>query len=44
MPLSNGKTDSVGKTLAEGTSGNLDTGGVVGLGVTRSDGVNLLQS
>jgi hypothetical protein len=44
VPLSNGKTDSVGKALAEGTSGDLDTGGVVGLRVTRSDRVNLLRS
>ena len=44
VPLSNGKTDSVGETLAERTSGDLDTGGVVGLRVTRSDGVNLLRS
>ena len=44
VPLSNGKTDSVGKTLAEGASGDLDTGGVVGLRVTRGDGVNLLRS
>ena len=40
--LSDGQTDSVGETLAEGTSGNLDTGGVVGLGVTRGDRVDLL--
>ena len=44
VPLSNGKTDGVGETLAEGTSGDLDTGGVVSLRVTRSDGVNLLRS
>jgi hypothetical protein len=44
VPLSNGKTDSVGKTLAEGTSGDLDTGGVMGLRVTRSDRVNLLST
>lgn len=42
LGLSNGKTDGVGETLAQGTSGDLNTGGVMGLGVTRSDTVELL--
>lgn len=44
VPLSNGETNSVGETLTKGTSGDLDTGGVVGLRVTGSDRVNLLRS
>lgn len=42
--LSDGKTDSVGETLTERTSGDLDTRGVVGLGVTGENAVNLLFS
>ena len=42
MRLLNSKTDGIGKTLAKRTSGDLDTGGVVSFGVTRSDAVNLL--
>lgn len=42
VPLSNGKTDGIGETLTERASGDLDTGGVVGLRVTWSDGVDLL--
>jgi len=38
--LSNSETDSIGETLTKGTGGNLDTGGVVGLRVTRCDGVD----
>ena len=41
--LGNGKTNSVADTLAQRTSGYLDTGGVVGLGVARSDAVNVLK-
>lgn len=40
--LSNGQTDGVGETLTKGTSGDLDTRGVVRLGVTGGDAVNLL--
>lgn len=43
LSLGNGKTNSVGDTLSEGTSGDLDTRGVVGLGVTRGDAVNGLE-
>lgn len=43
VSLGNGQTDGVGETLAERTSGDLDTGGVVSLGVTRSDAVDLLR-
>lgn len=42
--LSNGQTDSVGETLTQRTSGDLDTRGVVRLGVTGSDAVNLLEN
>lgn len=40
--LSHGETNSVGKTLTERTSGDLNTGGVVSLGVTGGDAVELL--
>lgn len=40
--LSHGETNSVGETLAKRTSGDLNTGGVVGLGVTGGDAVELL--
>lgn len=42
VPLSNRKTDGVGETLAERTSGDLNTGSVVSLRVTGGDGVDLL--
>jgi hypothetical protein len=42
VPLSNSKTDSVGETLTKRTSGDLNTGGVVGLRVTWGDRVDLL--
>lgn len=41
--LGNGQTDSVGETLTQRTSGDLNTGGVVSLGVTRGDAVELLR-
>ena len=41
--LSNGETDGIGETLTKRASGDLDTGGVVGLGVTGCDAVDLLQ-
>jgi hypothetical protein len=40
--LGNGKTDGVGETLTKRASGNLDTGGVVGLRMARSNAVDLL--
>jgi hypothetical protein len=40
--LGNGQTDGVGETLTQRTSGDLDTGGVVSLGVTGGDAVELL--
>lgn len=43
LSLGNGKTNSVGNTLTERSSGDLDTGGVVRLGVTRGDAVNGLN-
>jgi hypothetical protein len=42
VSLGNGQTDGVGETLAKRTSGDLDTGGVVSLGVTGGDAVELL--
>ena len=41
--LSDGETDSVGETLAEGTSGDLNTVSVSGLRVTRGQGANLTE-
>jgi hypothetical protein len=40
--LCHGETDGIGETLAERAGGDLDTGGVVSLRVTRCDGVDLL--
>lgn len=40
--LGHGETDGIGETLAEGASGDLDTRGVVGLGVAGCDAVDLL--
>lgn len=40
--LGHGETDGIGETLAERTSGNLDTRGVVSLGVTGGNAVDLL--
>jgi hypothetical protein len=42
--LSNGKTDGIGEALTERTSGDLDSGGIVCLGVAGSDAVDLLQA
>lgn len=44
VSLRNGETDGVGETLAERTSGDFDTGGVVSLRVTRRDAVELLRT
>lgn len=43
MSLSDGKTDGVGETLAEGTGGHLDTLSDAELRVTRGDGVELTE-
>ena len=43
VSLGNSQTNSVGETLAEGTSGHLNTGCVVSLRVTRSNAVELLK-
>lgn len=43
VSLGNGQTNSVGDTLTKRTSGNLNTGGVVSLGVTGSAAVNGLR-
>jgi hypothetical protein len=43
VSLGNSQTDGVRETLAEGTRGDLNTGGVVSLGVTGGDTVNLLR-
>lgn len=42
MRLRNSQTDGIGETLAKRTSGNLDTGGVMGLGMAWCDAVDLL--
>jgi hypothetical protein len=42
MRLRNSETDSIGETLAKRTSGDFNTGGIVSLGVTGCDAVNLL--
>jgi hypothetical protein len=42
VSLSNGKTDSVGDTLAKRTSGDLNAGGIVSLGMAGCDAVNVL--
>lgn len=44
MCLSNSKSDSVCETLAQRTSRDLNTGGVVSLRVTRGDTVDLTES
>lgn len=41
--LGNGQTNGVGETLTQRTSGNLNTGGIVRLGVTGADAVDLLR-
>lgn len=43
LTLSHGKTNGVGETLAERASGDLNALGVVGLGVTGGDGVDLAE-
>lgn len=40
VSLGDGETDGVGETLAERTSGDLDTWGIVGLWVTWGDAVD----
>ena len=40
LGLGHGKTNSVGETLSKRTSGDLNSGGVVSLGVTGGDAVN----
>ena len=41
--LCDAQTDSVGETLAEGTSGDLNTIGVTGLWVARRQGIELAE-
>lgn len=43
VSLGNGQADGVGETLAKRSSGDLNTGGVVGLGVTWGDAIELLE-
>jgi hypothetical protein len=43
VSLGNGQTNGIGDTLAKRTSGDLNTGGVMGLGVTGSPAVDRLQ-
>jgi hypothetical protein len=42
--LGHGKTNGIGETLAKRAGGDLDTGSVVGLRVTRGDRVDLLDT
>lgn len=42
VSLGNGQTNSVGETLPQRTSGDLNTRGVVSLGVTGGDAIKLL--
>lgn len=42
MSLGNGETDSIANTLAQRTSGDLNAGGVVSLGVTGRLAVDAL--
>jgi hypothetical protein len=44
VPLGHGETDGIGETLAERAGGDLNTGSVVGLGVTGCDAVDLLRT
>lgn len=41
--LGHGQTDGIADTLTQRAGGDLDTGGIVRLGVTRSDAVNSLE-
>lgn len=43
VSLRHGETNGVGETLTQGTGGDLDTGSVVSLRVSGSDGSDLLQ-
>lgn len=43
VSLSNGETDGVGETLTKRTGGDLNTGGIVRLRVTRGLAVELLR-
>jgi len=43
LALSHGETNGIGETLAERAGSDLDTLGVVGLGVTGGDAVNLAE-
>lgn len=43
MRLCDAETDTVGETLSERTGGNFDAVGVAGLGVTRSQRVELTE-
>ena len=42
VSLGNGQTDGVSEALTKRSGGNLDTRGIVSLGVTGGDGVDLL--
>lgn len=43
VSLGNSKTNGVGKALAQGTGGDLNTRGIVGLGMARGNAVELLE-
>ena len=42
--LSNGKTDSIGETLTERASSDLNSGGIMCLGVAGGDAIDLLRA
>jgi len=44
VSLGHGETDSIADTLAQGTSGDLNTGGIMSLRVARSDAADFLLS
>ena len=43
MVLSDGKTDSIGKTLTQRTSGNFNTVSAMSLGMAGGNGINVLK-
>lgn len=43
VSLGHGQTDGIADTLTQRAGGDLDTGGIVSLGVARSDAINSLE-
>jgi hypothetical protein len=44
MRLSDGQTNSIGETLAQGSCRNFDAGSVMGFGMTWGDAVDMLRN